>query len=60
MSKSAAVFGLIYVSEHGFHPEDWEPTTTFAVLRHRSETVTVNGQRQPLLLRDIDRFRASL
>ncbi len=57
--RSAAVFGIIYIVEHGLTPEDWEYTPTFGVHRHRTETVKINGKRVPLLLRDIDLFSLS-
>lgn len=53
---SAAVFGLLHVVTHGLVPEDWEYTPTFGLHRHRTKTVKINGERMPLLLRDIDLF----
>lgn len=53
---TAAVFGIVYIVEHGLTPADWEYTPTFGVHRHRTETVKINGKSVPLLLRDIDLF----
>ncbi len=54
--RSAAVFGIIHVVAHGLNPEEWEPAGPFGIHKHRTETVKINGERVPLLLRDIDLF----
>ncbi len=54
--RSAAVFGIIHVVTHGLNPEEWEPEGSFGTHKHRTKTVKINGERMPLLLRDIDLY----